>query len=150
MSIFCRLYSRLKSLSWQCAVLLTIFSAHQRVEAQVTEQTVGIAGRDILTVIFGLALVIAVIVVAGLLLKRMGNISGAGSGAIKVVSVLSVGTKERIALLQVGEEQLLVGVTASQITPLHHLKEPIPEGSGGDGQSEFAKKLANFLPGKQA
>ncbi|MDG2855508.1 flagellar biosynthetic protein FliO, partial [Vibrio parahaemolyticus] len=44
-----------------------------------------------------------------------------------IVSQLPVGTKERIAVVQVGEEQFLVGITSQSIQTLAKLDKPLKE-----------------------
>ena len=74
----------------------------------------------------GLVLVLGLILGMAWLLKRM---PGAGrlrqSDQLRVVSMLSLGTKERVAVIQVGGEQLLVGVSPGGISRLYLLPEPL-------------------------
>ncbi|ASP40580.1 flagellar biosynthetic protein FliO [Bacterioplanes sanyensis] len=48
-----------------------------------------------------------------------------GSQVIRPVATLALGVKEKVALVQVGEKQILLGITAQQITPLAEFDEPI-------------------------
>lgn len=66
--------------------------------------------------------------------KRLQNMNSAGRGglakkgqAIKTLATISLGLKEKVSLLQVGEQQLLVGITAHSIQTLLVLDEPISE-----------------------
>jgi len=59
------------------------------------------------------------------LLKRAGVTQGALNGQLAVLGAVSVGQREKVVLIQAGQEQLLVGVTANEITLLHLLSEPI-------------------------
>jgi flagellar protein FliO/FliZ len=74
----------------------------------------------------GLVLVLGLILGMAWLLKRM---PGAGrlrqSEQLRIVSMLSVGTKERVAVIQVGAEQLLVGVSPGGISRLYLLPVPL-------------------------
>lgn len=49
---------------------------------------------------------------------------GAGS-SMSIVKQLPVGTKERIAVVQVGEEQFLIGITSQNINMLSKLETPL-------------------------
>lgn len=85
--------------------------------------TPGIGGA-----LVGLLLVLGLILGLAWLLKRMPGV-GLGLRAndqLRVVSSLSVGTKERLLVVEVGGEQLLVGVSAGSINTLHRLAEPLP------------------------
>ncbi|WP_298171572.1 flagellar biosynthetic protein FliO [Acidithiobacillus sp.] len=48
-------------------------------------------------------------------------------GGMRVVSSLPLGTRERLLLVQVGEQQLLLGVTPAGITLLHTLETVLPD-----------------------
>ncbi|MGF1689559.1 flagellar biosynthetic protein FliO, partial [Photobacterium japonica] len=63
---------------------------------------------------------------------------------LRILRQLPVGQRERIVLLQVGDEQMLVGVTQQQISLLGKLDTPLPteaELPGGD----FAQQLSKML-----
>ena len=67
----------------------------------------------------GLALVLAVILGAAWLLKRVQPARFAGSRMLRMVAQLGVGTRERIVVVEIGEQWLVLGVTASSIRTLH-------------------------------
>lgn len=46
-------------------------------------------------------------------------------GQLKTIAVLSLGVKEKIAVVQVGEQQLVVGITAHNINLLSELSQPL-------------------------
>ncbi|MBL4765506.1 MAG: flagellar biosynthetic protein FliO [Colwellia sp.] len=76
------------------------------------------------SMILSLLMVLAVIVITALVLKRF-NVTQQNSGQLKVVASLSLGVKERLIVAQVGEQQLVLGVTPQQITLIKSLEEPI-------------------------
>jgi flagellar protein FliO/FliZ len=82
------------------------------------------ANTDAGSMILSLLMVLALIGVSAYVLKRF-NITQQQSGQLKVVASLSLGVKERIVVAQVGEQQLLLGVTPQQITLIKSLEEPI-------------------------
>lgn len=92
----------------------------------------------------GLIAVIALIFGCAWLVKRMSGLSGMNSQAMKVVSVMNLGTRERIALLDVGGTQILVGITPSTIRTLHVFDEPVltPETAP---PGDFARRLQGLL-----
>ncbi len=79
-----------------------------------------------------LLLIIALIVVLAWLVHKtrvLGGLPGAAGKAqsLRLVATLPLGMKEKIAVVQAGEKQLVVGITARQITLLTELDEPLPE-----------------------
>lgn len=118
-----------------------------KVNAQ--EQNVpGVSGGDMLSVILGLCLVTLLIVGCAWLIKRMGAMPASGTGAIKVLAVTSLGTRERLTLVEAGGKQLLLGVTATQITTLHTFDEPVLDATQATNNSEFAQKLHQLMSRK--
>jgi flagellar protein FliO/FliZ len=82
------------------------------------------ANMDAMSMIVSLLLVLGLIVVCALLVKRFQPMIQMNS-ALKVVSSLSLGAKERIVVVQVGDKQLLLGVTSQQISLLESLESPL-------------------------
>jgi len=108
----------------------------------------GIAGGDILSVLLALLLVLLLIFGCAWLIKRMGAYPRAGTGAIKVIAVLPLGSRERVTLVEVGGKQLLLGVTATQITKLHTFDEAVINPAQKENNSEFAQKLHQLMSRK--
>jgi flagellar protein FliO/FliZ len=76
-------------------------------------------------VTFSLLLVLGVIFAAAWGLKRLRGVGQRGASTLRVVANLSLGPKERAVLIQVGQQQLLVGVAPGQVTTLHVLTENV-------------------------
>ena len=92
----------------------------------------------------GLLAVVAIIYGCAWLIRRMGGMTGMNNNAIKVVSVLAIGARERIALVEVGQQQILLGITPSTIRTLHVFDEPVVD-AGTAGSSDFARKLQSMI-----
>jgi flagellar protein FliO/FliZ len=63
---------------------------------------------------------------------------------LKIVGALSLGQRERVVVVQAGSEQILLGVTATQINTLHILDKPLSTGDISE-VSEFKQKLSAAL-----
>ncbi|WP_373020403.1 flagellar biosynthetic protein FliO [Thiomicrorhabdus sp.] len=100
-------------------------------------------------IMLSLVLVLLIIFISAWLLRRYGRFPGVADGNLKVIGALSVGQRERILLLQVGKEQLLVGVTSSKITTLHQLDEPVLVKSSEPVSGSFAQRLQEALAKKK-
>ena len=81
---------------------------------------------SVMQLIFGLFLVLLMIVASAWLVKRFGRLQGGYTEHLKVVGGLAIGARERIVLVQVGEQQILLGIAPGSIRTLHVLEEPIP------------------------
>ncbi|MDY6841604.1 MAG: flagellar biosynthetic protein FliO [Pseudomonadota bacterium] len=98
----------------------------------------------ILSLGLGLLAVVAVIYGCAWIIRRMNGMTGMNNNAIKVVSVMAIGTRERIALIEVGGQQILLGITPSAIRTLHVFDEPVVE-AGVAGSGDFARRLQGMI-----
>nr|WP_270049459.1 flagellar biosynthetic protein FliO [Thalassolituus pacificus] len=73
-----------------------------------------------------------ILLLAWLVNKTQGQRLIGNNGKLKMVAVLPLGMKEKIAVIQVGSKQLLVGITPQQITTLAELDEPLPLAESGN------------------
>jgi flagellar protein FliO/FliZ len=75
-----------------------------------------------------------------------------GSGEIAVLEELSVGPRDRIMLIRVGESQVLVGVGAGGLVPLTPLAVPIVLKGSAAPAAPFAERLREMMkrPGGSA
>lgn len=94
----------------------------------------------------GLILIVVLIFLLAWLVRKFNLNQGSHSGLIKIIAGLSIGTRDRIVLLQVGDEQILVGLTPGKIEKLHTLSHPL-EGPGEQPavSSSFASKLNRLM-----
>ncbi|WP_321150674.1 flagellar biosynthetic protein FliO [Aeromonas jandaei] len=72
-------------------------------------------------------MVIGLILVLGFLLKKSKIATAMGGGQMRVIASLPVGYKEKLLVVKVGEQQLLVGVTPQQVNFLYRLEESLDE-----------------------
>ncbi|OAT36719.1 flagellar biosynthetic protein FliO [Proteus myxofaciens] len=94
---------------------------------QTSTQTLPV-GQSLVQVSTALAGIIVLIVIAMWLFRRMGLTRGTFKGQSAQLSVkasCSLGSKERVVVVEIEQEWLVLGVTTSQINVLHKL--PIPE-----------------------
>lgn len=70
-----------------------------------------------------LMLVVGLILLLAWLAKRFGGMHFRHHGSMRVVSVLPLGNREKIVLVQTGDKYLLLGVTPSQINTLQVFDE---------------------------
>ncbi|MBO9491739.1 flagellar biosynthetic protein FliO [Endozoicomonas sp. G2_1] len=81
---------------------------------------------DAMSMILSLFMVLALIIVAALLLKRFQLIRPQ-SAQLKLVTSLHLSAKEKLVVVQVGEQQLLLGISGQQINLLHKLEQALPD-----------------------
>jgi flagellar protein FliO/FliZ len=99
---------------------------------------------NLLQLSFGLLVVLAAIVGSAWLLRRYGRLQSGAEGALRIIGGLSMGPRERVVLLQVGTQQLLLGVAPGRIQTLHVLDEPVMDAKSPT-PSAFVEKLTAAL-----
>ncbi|NWL78607.1 flagellar biosynthetic protein FliO [Pseudomonas taiwanensis] len=93
----------------------------------------------------GLLLVVGLIFVLAWLLRRVQQLGPRSGQVIKLVASQALGPRDRLVLVQVGGEQILLGISAGRITPLHVLKEPVQLADAQTASPEFAQRLMELL-----
>jgi len=103
------------------------------------------ATTDSTTMILSLLMVVVLIIACAMVLKKFQvtqqNVSG-----LKIITSLSLGTKERLVVVQVADKQLLLGVTSQQITVLDNIEQPLD--SVSTGPVELGKSFKSLLKNK--
>ncbi|HED16408.1 MAG TPA: flagellar biosynthetic protein FliO, partial [Gammaproteobacteria bacterium] len=79
------------------------------------------------------------------LMRRMGNVTGQRTDKLNVIAALSMGARERVVLLQVGEQQLLLGVAPGRIQTLHVLDQPLDMSSSSHPVTAFQERLKKIM-----
>ena len=82
----------------------------------------------------GLVLVLTAVLVLAWVLRRINRLHASAGGALRLLGVLSLGTRERVILIQVGKTQLLLGVAPGRIQTLYVLNDAL------SGVSEDSRK----------
>lgn len=104
-------------------------------------------------VILSLLLVLAAIVLVAWLLKRINLPQNSAGSALKVVSGVAVGQRERIVLVEVNDTWLVVGVAPGQVTALHTMPKnvlPITDAPAPDADNKFKNWLKVVMEKRNA
>ncbi|WNJ94647.1 flagellar biosynthetic protein FliO [Vibrio ruber] len=99
---------------------------------------------SILTTLGSLIFVVAIILVLALLLKKMRLPALGHQKDLMIIRQLPIGTKEKLLVVQAGEEQFLVGATSHSIQLISKLEQPLTSKSQA-AEHPFAGQLNRFL-----
>ena len=107
---------------------------------------IGAATTDVwgptLRMLLSLLAVLAILGGCVFLAKRLRDGGAFKTGLIEVVSGISLGGRDKVVLLRVGDEQVLVGISAAGMRPLHVLRgRPKPEPKEFDDYLEATQAL---------
>lgn len=95
--------------------------------AEAATETGVVSAAQVGQVVVGLLVVLALIIGLAWLARNVLRIQPQGRGKLRVLGGLSIGSRERVVLVQAGEQQLLLGVAPGRVQTLHVLDEPIAE-----------------------
>lgn len=108
----------------------------------------GQVSGQLLQLALGLLLVIGLIFLLAWVVRRVQQTLPV-KGSNQVISLLAtqaLGPRDRLVLVQVGQEQVLLGLTPGTITPLHVLQHPVVIDTPPTAMtSAFAQRLASVL-----
>lgn len=101
----------------------------------------------LLQALLALLVVLAALFAFLWLLRRISPIQNGAQGVVRVVGGVMLGTRERLVIVEVADQWLLLGVASGRVDHLHTMPKPPgysapPEGGTNAG---FAGKLAEIL-----
>lgn len=105
------------------------------------------ATTGLIQIVAALGLVIAVMLLMAWFMKRFGGLSSLQRVPMKVISAISVGNRERVVIVEIADQWLVLGVTSQQISSLTTLpKQEIPTSiENTDGRSTTNSKFTEWL-----
>ena len=121
--------------AWFTTLLLCAQPAQaEQVESKLP-QVDPVSASTLSKITLGLVFILLLIFVLAWAMKKMQLTPNANNRLINIVSAISVGHRDRIALIEVGDEQFVVGITPGHIETLHTLKNPVEIPDGPDSMS---------------
>jgi flagellar protein FliO/FliZ len=111
--------------------------------APVTGQGAPVSAVGTGNLVLGLLFLLLLVIGAWWLVRRMGGLQfHGGAGAMQVLAALPVGPRERVVLVSVGGQQLLLGVAPGRVSLLMKLEEPLETATAG---GDFASRLRQLM-----
>ncbi len=93
----------------------------------------------------GLILVVMLILALAWLVKKFNLNQQTNNGLMRIVTGMPLGTRDRIVLLQIGEEQILLGLTPGRIEKLHTMSQLLKVDETHPVGESFARKLNRIM-----
>jgi flagellar protein FliO/FliZ len=93
-------------------LLLTAASVH------AGEQPGAASAGSLLQVLLGLIVVLGCMAGAAWMLRRFGLAKSSSAGTVKVIGGVNVGTRERVLVVEVGDQWIVVGVAPGRVNAL--------------------------------
>ena len=83
--------------------------------------------ENLVQMVIALLVVVALIVILAVVVRRFSLLPGSSTGLIRVLSglPLPLNSKDRLLLIQVGEEQILISASPGRIAKVHEMESPL-------------------------
>lgn len=92
-------------------------------KSPVVVPSVGLASS--MTVLLSLLLVVALIFTLAWFMKRLGVANVSHHSAMKVLATMPLSNKDKLTIVEVGDTQILLGVSPGRINKLHVFEEKV-------------------------
>lgn len=101
-----------------------LFPASAMAVEPAVSATIASPLASVLQMLFGLGIVLAAIAGMAWLLRRMAPGQVGTASGLRVVAAVAVGPKERVVLVDVGGQRLVLGVAPGQVSKLMEMPQP--------------------------
>lgn len=130
----------------RATLLLAALPAAWPVTARAADAAVMSPAVGAVQVVFGLIAVVGVMMTLAWLFRRYAPGVGQSSGVARIIGGVSVGSRERVLVIQVADRWLVVGVTTGQISRIAELAaSPAAVATAADEAPTFVDRLAQAL-----
>jgi flagellar protein FliO/FliZ len=123
--------------------LISLATAALPLRALAADTAAGPGLGSLLQVSLGLGLVLAMVVGAAWLARRLGVTPGQSDGMVKIRGGAAVGQRERVVVVEIEDTWLVLGVAPGRINPLHAM--PRPEGASRAQPEPVPHTFAQWL-----
>ncbi len=130
--------------------LFSISSTYAAIDIDGKKPTRLVTYDHVMSWALGLIIVIALFFACIWLMRKMGALPENSKQKMRVIAGLSLGGREKVMLVQVGEKQIVLGVSPGRINNLLVLEDNdrvVQETKERPAEGEFSQKLKQIMTG---
>jgi flagellar protein FliO/FliZ len=106
--------------------------------AEAAKVEPGVSTAGFVQAMLALAFIVALLFALAFAGRKFLDGRAFGQGRLKLLGGLALGPRERIVLVEAGEDLLVVGIVPGQIRTLHRMKKPVADDLVTNGNSPDA------------
>ena len=114
-------------------------------ESSFDGQSAALNTGSLLQMMMALGVVVVLIVGLSFAVRKFNMFSVGSSVHIRIVSGLALSNKDRLLLVQVGEEQLLISTSPGRVQKIHEMQAPIDLAQAGEGKASAGQNFSSLL-----
>lgn len=114
-------------------------------ESGLNSQAATLGTGSLLQMLLALGLVVVLIVGLSIAVRRFNMFTAGSSNHIRIVGGLALSNKDRLLLVQVGEEQLLISASPGRVEKVHQMQTPIDIETAGEGKTVGKQSFSSLL-----
>jgi len=104
------------------------------------------SGNLLVQFLIGFIIVILLIFILAKMMRGLQKVHPGSKGKLRILGAVSLGTRERAILVQVGKDQVLIGVAPGRVSRLHVIENMVPdEADNAVRDTGFANRLKQVL-----
>lgn len=127
--------------------MLSVLVAMPAAAADAVEPAMSVTNPNWLSLAGNLLLVVAFVIALGWLLRRSTMSSASRTSAIRVLAAHSLGARDRLLVVEIADQQLVIGQTSQGLNTLHVPAKPLVLADSGIDPRPFAERLRKLLEG---
>lgn len=130
-------------------LLFSVSSAYAAIDIDAKKPAKLVTYDHVLNWALGLMIVLALFFACIWLMRKVGALPENSKQKMRVIAGLSLGGRDRVVLVQVGEKQVMLGVSPGRVNNLLVLEgnECITQESSDKPEGEFSQKLKQVMTG---
>jgi len=99
----------------------------------------------VLQMVLSLGIIVVLIVSCAYAIRKVSFTQLRSDHAIKIVASLSLGAREKLVLIQIGGQQILLSMTPGEINRIITFDEPVVDPEQDAGLSNFKRTLQEIM-----
>ena len=132
-------------LTFPSLTVLLASPAVMAAENGINAQAAVLDTSSLVQMLLALAVVVVLIIGLSFAVRKFNMFTAGSSRHIRIVGGLALSNKDRLLLVQVGDEQLLISASPGRVQKVHEMQTPVAIETAGEGKAATGQSFASLL-----